>query len=78
MDTKKPQIIRKRKSIDNTADPYLMPEVVNGRAVCKKCHAVFTNKRWTLDEKLYDKKIDEKGTHSLLLTSHFLLLTSFK
>ncbi|HBH60831.1 MAG TPA: ATPase [Nitrospiraceae bacterium] len=62
MDIKKPQTLRKRKSMDNTADPYLTLEGMNGMAVCKKCHAVFINKRWTLDEDLYDKKIKKKGT----------------
>lgn len=62
MNIKKPLTLSKRKSIDNSTDPYLMSEVMSGMAVCRKCHAVFINKRWTLDEDLYDKKIDKKGT----------------
>ncbi|MBI5664059.1 MAG: ATPase [Nitrospirae bacterium] len=60
MDVKKPQALRKRKSIDNTADPYLMSELISGTAVCKKCHAVFISKRWSLDEDLYSKTVDRK------------------
>jgi NMD protein affecting ribosome stability and mRNA decay len=62
MDIKKPQTLGKRKSIDNASDPYLFSEVINGMAVCKKCHAIFNNKRWTLDEDLYNEKIGQKGT----------------
>jgi NMD protein affecting ribosome stability and mRNA decay len=62
MDIKKPQTLRKRKSAESTADPYLLSEVIKGTAVCKKCHAVFISKRWTLDEKLYSKTIDHKDT----------------
>lgn len=62
MDIKKPQTLKKRKSIDNNADPYLMAEIISGNAVCKKCHAVFINKRWTLDEDLYGKTVDRKDT----------------
>jgi len=62
MDIKKPQTLIKRKSMNSTTDPYLASDTINGMAVCKKCHAVLINKRWTLDENLYEKKIDEKGT----------------
>ncbi|RJR16528.1 MAG: ATPase [Nitrospiraceae bacterium] len=66
MDIKKPQTLNKRKSIDNTTDPYLISEAVIGMAVCRKCHAVFMNKRWTLNEALYEKKMDEKSTRKVV------------
>ena len=66
MKIKKPQTLSKRKSMDSSADPYLMSAGINGMAVCKECHAIFIRKRWTLDEDLYKKKIDEKGTSKVL------------
>jgi len=66
MDIKKPQTLRKRKCIDSAADPYLMAEVINGTAVCKKCHAIYINKRWTLDEDLYSKTTGRKNTATVM------------
>jgi NMD protein affecting ribosome stability and mRNA decay len=66
MKIKKPQTFSKRKSIDNSIDPYLLSDSMNGIAVCKSCHAVFSNKRWVLDEKIYEKMIHQKGMSKVL------------
>ncbi|UCD36110.1 MAG: hypothetical protein JSU90_04575 [Nitrospiraceae bacterium] len=66
MKVSKPHTISRRKSIDTAADPYLMTVTINGMAVCKKCHSVFSNKRWSIDEDLYREKADQKGTSKVL------------
>lgn len=66
MDIKKPHTITKRKSIDSTADPYLISNGANGTAVCKKCNAVFKNKRWYMNEDLSKKRVSLKSTGKVL------------
>lgn len=56
----------KRKSMDTTADPYLSGEGLNGAAVCKKCRAVFQNKRWSIDEELYKRKAADKEINTVI------------
>ncbi len=65
MRVRKPQMTNKIKRIDSSGDPYLMSEGVNGTAVCKKCQAVFQNKRWSIDEDLYKSKIKEGNVASI-------------
>lgn len=65
MKVRKPQMTNKIKRIDSSADPYLFSEGMNGVAVCKKCRAVFHNKRWSIDEDLYKSKIKEKNIKSI-------------
>lgn len=48
---KGPRIIRK-KAIDTAKDPYLQKISPGDMAVCKRCAAVYHNKRWSLDKKL--------------------------
>ena len=36
-------------------DPYLPKEGPHDMAVCKKCHAIYHNKRWSLEEDLSKK-----------------------
>ncbi len=43
-------------------DPYLPKEGPNDMAACKKCHAVYHNKRWSIDEGLNKKRGDNKKT----------------
>jgi NMD protein affecting ribosome stability and mRNA decay len=62
----KPQTLSSRKSIDSTSDPYLISKGLNGVGVCTKCHAIYNNKRWTLDKDLYEKKIEQKNTNKVL------------
>jgi NMD protein affecting ribosome stability and mRNA decay len=52
----------KRKSMDTSSDPYLSSGGLNGSSICKKCHAVFQKKRWTIDEDLYNQKAGMKST----------------
>jgi NMD protein affecting ribosome stability and mRNA decay len=37
-----------KKAIDTEKDPYLLKTVPGDRAVCRKCGAVYRNKRWML------------------------------
>ncbi len=66
MKSKKSHAYNKRKSIDTATDPYLLSEITYETAVCKRCHAVFRNKRWYLDEDLYQRKIALKGIGKVL------------
>jgi NMD protein affecting ribosome stability and mRNA decay len=53
--------------MDTTSDPYLLAEISNGTAICKKCHAIFHNKRWYPgDDETYKKKIESKGVNVVL------------
>ncbi|MBI5326813.1 MAG: ATPase [Deltaproteobacteria bacterium] len=53
-----------KKAIDTYNDPYLPKEGPHDMAVCKKCHAIYHNKRWSIDEALYQR---EKGNKKALL-----------
>jgi NMD protein affecting ribosome stability and mRNA decay len=66
MKTQKPNTFTKRKSIDTASDPYLLSEGNNGKSVCKKCHAVYHNKRWYMDEALYEKRVAQKSINKVL------------
>ncbi len=66
MKAKNPQMSHKRKSMDTTADPYLLCDGLSGSAVCKKCRAVFQNKRWSIDEDLYIKRMGEKDVNTVI------------
>jgi len=66
MKTQKPNTFTKRKSIDSASDPYLLSDGTNGISVCKKCHAIFHNKRWYLDEDLYKKLVAQKNIRKIL------------
>lgn len=47
---KGPRIVKK-KSINSEKDPYLLKIAPGDMAVCKKCGAVYHNKRWSLSKK---------------------------
>jgi len=65
MKIKKMQTMNKRKSMDSAGDPYL--KMGNSEmALCKRCHAIYYNKRWYLDEELYQKKALLKDTEKIL------------
>lgn len=40
----------KRKSIDTATDPYLSKVEYEDKSVCRKCEAVYINKRWSVKE----------------------------
>lgn len=62
----KPEMINKRKSMDTATDPYLLDDRINGSAVCIECHAIFQNKRWSIDEELYRKRSSQRNVKSIL------------
>lgn len=66
MKIKKIQTLSKRKSMDTASDPYLLKGGNSRMAVCKKCHAIYHNKRWYLDEQLYQNKAALKSTEKIL------------
>ena len=51
-----------KKAMDTCKDPYLQKERQHDMAMCKQCHAIYHNKRWSFDEKLYIKERDHKKT----------------
>jgi len=55
-----------RKSMDTCGDPYLLQDVRYESAVCKRCHAVYQNKRWNMDEELFQKMNEWKGMKKVL------------
>lgn len=66
MKVKKMQTMIKRKSMDTADDPYLQKTGNTEIAVCKKCHAIYYNKRWYLDEELYKRKSSLKETGKIM------------
>jgi NMD protein affecting ribosome stability and mRNA decay len=55
-----------KKGIDTYKDPYLPKAGPHDMAVCKRCHAIYHNKRWAMDEALYQRKKDNKKTLLIL------------
>lgn len=51
-----------RKAIDTYKDPYLPKEGLHDMALCRECHAIYHNKRWFLDEALYQERVRGKGS----------------
>ena len=51
-----------KKAIDTYKDPYLPKEGPHDMAMCRRCHAIYHNKRWSIDEALYQKRKDNKKT----------------
>ncbi|HLA50679.1 MAG TPA: hypothetical protein VJZ92_00290, partial [Thermodesulfobacteriota bacterium] len=55
-----------KKGIDTYKDPYLPKQGPHDMAVCKKCHAIYHNKRWSINEALYQKRQEHKKTLLIL------------
>lgn len=55
-----------KKAIDTYKDPYLPKGGQHDMAVCKKCHALYHNKRWSIDKTLYKKALEGKKTIQVL------------
>jgi len=55
MKGKKVMTIHKRKSVDTASDPYLEDEINVETAICRKCSAVYYNKRWYIDGEILKK-----------------------
>lgn len=66
MDPKKHRSSTERKSMDTAGDPYLLHEGGYDMAVCRSCHAIYHNKRWYLDEAMYQRQVKLKTTHKTL------------
>ncbi len=66
MDPKKHRSSTGRKSMDTSHDPYLPKEGGYDMAVCRRCHAIYHNKRWYIDEDLYQRQIKSKNTSKTL------------
>ncbi len=58
MARKKEKWIRHRSEFETTEDPYAMKTALSGEAVCTNCKAIFKDKRWLIDEKLYEELKD--------------------
>lgn len=62
MKGKKASVKVAKKAIDTYKDPYIPKEGPHDMAVCKKCHAIYHNKRWSMDEAPYKKRKENKKT----------------
>ncbi len=62
-----PKIARK-KGIDSETDPYIMKKGLGpaGISVCKKCGAVYNEKRWIHHTEVPEKILAEKGKTTVL------------
>ncbi|MBI5892473.1 MAG: hypothetical protein HZB79_02295 [Deltaproteobacteria bacterium] len=56
MKVKKASIKVAKKGIDTYKDPYLPKEGQHDMALCRQCHAIYHNKRWSFNESLYSRK----------------------
>lgn len=56
---KGPRIVKK-KSIDTEQDPYLTALGPDEMAVCRKCGAIYHNKRWTLSKEGLTARAEKK------------------
>jgi NMD protein affecting ribosome stability and mRNA decay len=61
---KGPRIIRK-KAIDTEKDPYLLKLSPEDMAVCRKCGAVYHDKRWSLSKTVAEKAARKKSVDVL-------------
>ncbi len=68
VDPKKLHSSTQRKAIDTSEDPYLadLEEKDRDMAICTECRAVYHNKRWYLDESLYERAAGLKETYRTL------------
>jgi hypothetical protein len=55
-----------KKAIDTYKDPYLPKEGLHDMAVCKKCSAIYYNKRWSIAGVPYKKTKENKKTMLVL------------
>lgn len=51
---------------ETVEDPYLAEQKRSGTGICPRCHAVFRNKRWRLDEKFYAEHKDDPAIPKFL------------
>ncbi|MCD6548838.1 MAG: ATPase [Thermodesulfobacterium sp.] len=60
MSKKREKWIRHTQEYETTDDPYAIKAAPAGEAICPNCKAVFKDKRWFLDDEVYEelKEID--------------------
>jgi hypothetical protein len=46
-----------RRNVEDHRDPYIPEESYRGTVICRECHAVHANERWSLDEKIYKEAL---------------------
>ncbi|MBI5057343.1 MAG: ATPase [Nitrospirae bacterium] len=66
MNTRKLFSFAQRKSMDTCSDPYLLQGVSYEAAVCKRCHAIYQNKRWCFNDELFEKMNEWKSLNKVL------------
>ncbi len=54
----------KKKSA--TTDPYLPRGASQRVSVCESCHAIYQNKRWTVDRAVYEEAVQNPATVNLV------------
>ncbi len=55
-----------KKAIDTYNDPYLPKGGIHDMAICRKCHAIYHNKRWYMDKALYKRRRNDKASLRVL------------
>ncbi len=50
--------LTERHEYQTKDDPYLFDAAPSGEALCPRCHAVFRDKRWLIDEDFYEEYKD--------------------
>jgi NMD protein affecting ribosome stability and mRNA decay len=66
MNAKKLHSSTQRKSMDTSSDPYIVQDIKYENAICRTCHAIYQNKRWRLDEEVYQKMNEWDSTTKVL------------
>jgi NMD protein affecting ribosome stability and mRNA decay len=66
MNAKKLHSSTQRKSMDTSSDPYIVQDIKYENAICRTCHAIYQNKRWRLDEEVYQKMNEWDSTAKVL------------
>jgi len=52
-----------RRNVQDYDDPYLPQESYVGTVICRECHAVFQNDRWSLDAQIYQEALRAPDLH---------------
>jgi len=50
-----------RRNVEDFEDPYIPEESYAGTVICRTCHAVHQNERWSLDPKIYEEAVKTEG-----------------
>ncbi|MBI3945748.1 MAG: ATPase [Armatimonadetes bacterium] len=55
-----------RRNVEDFDDPYLPSESYRGTVICRECHAVNQNERWSLDERIYQEAVKAADAHYIV------------